>query len=500
MRHTNRRAPSLSTIAALLAGAVAALAPFAATGPALAQESPRAYYGSLPSDTVRGIEYDLIWVGATDAVTNGAIGPTDIDSIRDFEARNGLRADGILGPRERGVLARQAGRARAQVGYEIVRNQRVGARIGLPTAFVGEPTNTPTTTEWRSADDRLRVLAYRLPGQGLDEAYRDRLSRAGREVTYDVLRDDFFVIAGKENGLDLYIRGEEFDGEVRAIAVVYDTALSDAIEPMIVAMSNDFEPFSIDTRPAPPPVVPPASPCISPYAVRPGDTLYAIALRCSTTVPAIARANPTVDPFALRVGQRLLIPNRGDAFPPPPPPAPPPARPPVQAVVAELSSTAPQQGGSLDVTARGFRPGEVVEAGFGRTADRFVVTRIVRADGSGTVRLTMRLPDDYRAGDGGVVAFATPDGARGAATPRFTVRAVRPPARRALTVTGMLTTEGTRCTALRDVDGALYTLTGRLPDYAAGTPVRVDALAGTEAQGAQCAQGRTIEVQSMARR
>jgi LysM repeat protein len=45
------------------------------------------------------------------------------------------------------------------------------------------------------------------------------------------------------------------------------------------------------------------------HIVRPGETLYGIALMYGTTVDAIASANGIVDPNFIHVGQRLIIPG-----------------------------------------------------------------------------------------------------------------------------------------------------------------------------------------------
>ena len=54
------------------------------------------------------------------------------------------------------------------------------------------------------------------------------------------------------------------------------------------------------------------------YIVRPGDTFYSIAMMFDITVVRLIAANPGVDPANLRVGQRLCIPRVG----PPPIPCP----------------------------------------------------------------------------------------------------------------------------------------------------------------------------------
>ena len=45
-----------------------------------------------------------------------------------------------------------------------------------------------------------------------------------------------------------------------------------------------------------------------PYIVQPGDTLYKIAGRLEVNITEIMTANPEVDPYNLRIGQTLCIP------------------------------------------------------------------------------------------------------------------------------------------------------------------------------------------------
>ena len=52
------------------------------------------------------------------------------------------------------------------------------------------------------------------------------------------------------------------------------------------------------------------------YTIKPGDTLFSIAMRYNTTVNAILTINPGLDPNNLRVGQIICVP--GGSTPPPP--------------------------------------------------------------------------------------------------------------------------------------------------------------------------------------
>jgi len=80
---------------------------------------------------------------------------------------------------------------------------------------------------------------------------------------------------------------------------------------------------------APPPTTPPPPPPCAPpnflYTVQSGDSLFTIAQRFGTTVPAILALNPQItDPNLIFPGQRICIPGPTTPPPPPPPPACPP--------------------------------------------------------------------------------------------------------------------------------------------------------------------------------
>lgn len=77
---------------------------------------------------------------------------------------------------------------------------------------------------------------------------------------------------------------------------------------------TSIQPTAVPPTVAPPTFVPTAIPTPAPvttYVVRPGDTLFGIALRFNTTVSALQRANNISNPNLIYVGQRLIIPPPG---------------------------------------------------------------------------------------------------------------------------------------------------------------------------------------------
>jgi LysM repeat protein len=163
-----------------------------------------------------------------------------------------------------------------------------------------------------------------------------------------------------------------------------------------------------------------APPAATVYIVKPGDTLFSIALRFGTTVQAIALANNIANPNVIFVGQRLIIPKAAPlvvkkvikkviVVTPPPPPLQPAACDP------SVSITFPRQGEVLDGLGTHFVTGTAsiddfqfykLEFGFGPAPIKFfsidevqrkpVVNGILGAwntgalpDGTYTLRLTV---------------------------------------------------------------------------------------------------------------
>jgi len=95
--------------------------------------------------------------------------------------------------------------------------------------------------------------------------------------------------------------------------------------PVTLNVPTAAPPTAVPPTVAPPTTAPPTSgPTVPPtpapstiYIVRPGDTLFGIALRFSTTVSALQRANSIPNVNLIYVGQRLIIPAPGPVGPVP---------------------------------------------------------------------------------------------------------------------------------------------------------------------------------------
>ena len=514
--------------ATILAAALAAMAvPAQATG-------ALAHYERMSRAERIAIEYDLIWTGGVDMVTNGVVGRESIAAIRAFERAIGGHADGILDAWERRALRKAARRARRAAGYEHAVDRATGMRIGLPHAYLGAPVPTRHGAAYEGRSVTLKTFA--IPARaGIRAIFERQLHRHGRQVTYKVLRRDWFVVAGREGGRRFYTRASMRHGELRAFTISYDAHLKDRIEPVVVAMSNDFEPFAGRGRHAPrhepryepprydaPRAEAPHGACPGRIRVEAGDTLSAIARRCGVSVRALQRLNGIWEPRDLLAGQVLAIPGPG-ALPPvadaeprrggrapivepdygqrqeglPLPPVP-------QEDYAPAVSVRPRalrQGGSVTVSLTDFPPLTEVEIGFGASAGSFLSERVGLTDAGGAFEARVTVPAWLRAGAEATVVAMSGDGAHVASAGPFILRApasapsVERPA--PLTLSGIVTGEGAACPSMRTARGDLWMLDSArsLPT---GTAVEVEGYPARPGAEGRCG-GRTIEVTGIAR-
>jgi hypothetical protein len=65
----------------------------------------------------------------------------------------------------------------------------------------------------------------------------------GRSVDYTVVKPDFFVLSGLQGLKKFYMRGTFKGDEVRILAILYDQATENTVEPVVIAMSSAFNAF-----------------------------------------------------------------------------------------------------------------------------------------------------------------------------------------------------------------------------------------------------------------
>ena len=386
--------------AAFLVAAALALALVSAPGAARASE--------------REVGEALVWLGLSDRIPRHRLRGRDRDALRRAERRLGGVPDGFLDPWERRAVLAAARAIREREGYEVVRDRRTGARLGVPLAWMGPARRAREGTRWASPDGAIDVESF-VRASSLDSV--EARARRSARITYDARGRNWLVLSGFLGERPFYLRAEQRGGEVRGYLTTFDGALRERLERVVVAMSADFDPFAgeaiarldgperrfdrLDREAGIPPFDPDGP-------EPPDETDTAESYAPLPTLGPDARRRPPVAVAALEPPKRSAPDDRPDAGP--------------------LDDGAPIP--SLEPSPR----------------------RAERARTPGTV-------------DGEAeTASAEID-------PDETERAVPQE------ITGMLTDEGQSCPTLRGPDGTLYALVGEVPNVAAGTVVTIEAVA-----------------------
>jgi peptidoglycan hydrolase-like protein with peptidoglycan-binding domain len=242
--------PVLCVVAlpALADGASRQAVQFAQAAPARGAKppSPQETYARQTLAERTAVQSDLVWTGDYSGIIDGDFGRGSVAAVRAFQKRNKRAETGILNPQERAQLATQARMRQEQAGWRRVNDSTTGVSMGLPTKLVPQAGRNKDGARWSSKDGGIQFETFRYAGPSvtLDGVAGQLRSVAGRKVEYNVQRPDFVVLTGSQGKKKFYIRAHAQGHEVRGFTILYDAAKSSQMEPITVAVSNAFAPFS----------------------------------------------------------------------------------------------------------------------------------------------------------------------------------------------------------------------------------------------------------------
>jgi peptidoglycan hydrolase-like protein with peptidoglycan-binding domain len=201
------------------------------------------------------LQSDLAWVGEYNGAITGEVSERMVNAIKEFQKSRGARQTGVLNQQERGVLADTARQRQESVGWKIITDAGTGVRLGVPTKLVPQQTSDANGVRWTSPTGTVQiVLSRRKEANPTTAKLAEQEKKAnGRTVDYNVVKPDFFVLSGLQGLKKFYLRGTFKGDEIRIMTILYDQAVENTVEPVVIAMSSAFTPFPTAPQVGPPP-------------------------------------------------------------------------------------------------------------------------------------------------------------------------------------------------------------------------------------------------------
>ncbi|WP_439372160.1 serine protease [Bradyrhizobium sp. DASA03120] len=202
------------------------------------------------------LQSDLAWVGQYNGAITGDVSERMVNAIKEYQKATGGKPTGVLNPQERSALAETARRKQDSVGWKIVVEPTSGARLGIPSKLVPQQAGDANGSKWTSPTGTVQVVLSRRKEANPTTAKladAEKKEPAGRKVDYTVVKPDFFVLSGLQGLKKFYVRGTFRGGEVRIMTILYDQAMENTVEPVVIAMSSAFNAFPSTPMAGPPP-------------------------------------------------------------------------------------------------------------------------------------------------------------------------------------------------------------------------------------------------------
>src|SRR4029079_9574720 len=141
------------------------------------------------------------------------------------------------------------------VGWKIVADPGTGVRLRIPTKLVPQQSSDAHGAKWTSPTGTTHVQLARRKEAGPTTAKlaEKEKKEAGRNIDYTVVKPDFFVLSGLQGLKKFYLRGTFKGDEVRILTILYDQAMENTVEPVVIAMSSAFNAFPAAVQTAGPP-------------------------------------------------------------------------------------------------------------------------------------------------------------------------------------------------------------------------------------------------------
>lgn len=210
----------------------------------------------LNVDELKLLQEGLVWLGFYNGWVDGNFGQGTRDSIARWQRDNGEPPSGEFTDQQALRLASTALSLREKVGWQTVFEPTSHITVAYPSKLMTKSSKSDQGgINLDSADGKVSMMTVRIPdlAPGQINGFYDQLaSDANTRITYNFRRDNLFITTGDRGNHKFYSRYEQRGSEIRGYDLIWSADFDPQMQAMAVLISNSFEPFNPDGKPAEP--------------------------------------------------------------------------------------------------------------------------------------------------------------------------------------------------------------------------------------------------------
>jgi hypothetical protein len=258
--------------------ALKSLAFQAPAGESPADAAARAAFQGLPEVDRKAIQDALVWTGDYSGISDGTFGKGTLAAIKAYQVKNKAKNDGILTASTKTALLAEGAKTRQAMGFAALDDQKTGIRIGVPLKLLDQRAAGKFGSVFKAKDGSasLETFTEDASQTTLADLFARATADPTRQVTYKVLRPEFYVVSGEAGQRRFFRRFASGQAGIRGFEFSYPSQA--ALDRVGVAIANSFVPFPAAPTPT---AAAPASPLptpVPPPIPKPIARLTAIAI------------------------------------------------------------------------------------------------------------------------------------------------------------------------------------------------------------------------------
>lgn len=203
----------------------------------------KAWFNDLTYQERIRTQFLLVFTGDYATIVDGAFGPQTYKALKNFQKLREFGSDGVLDAAQTLILQRDGLDLVKRVGFETRNEALTGITFGIPAKLFEASSQSERGHRWQAFDGSIELETLRIANN--DTSYKDlyqRLTsaRGGRAIRTKLFRNDYFVVAGQQDGRDFFVRIMKTTDDSRGFSLFWDKKHAVFMDRVAVAMSNSL--------------------------------------------------------------------------------------------------------------------------------------------------------------------------------------------------------------------------------------------------------------------